>query len=152
MTLPTKPSLEAARAEVAARVKAAADAWALLPSGYTLSIEQDNRAMVDLGSTTAERPFLTWAISFKPGYRASLGRASIARQLGQIIVSTKVKEGAGTASSLKLLDHVLPYLENRDLTVLSIHEAQVQDGFARQGWYFVPALLNFQLDRIIVNA
>ncbi len=148
MTLPTNPSLDVARLDAATAIKTAADAW-LAVGGYVPVVEAENRTMMDLGSPDALKPFLTWEIKFRGGGQASLGKEPLALTLGQIIISSKVKEGSGTSESLLLLNHVIPFLEAKELSVIRTNVAETYDGFARQGWYFIPVIVNFWFHRIV---
>jgi hypothetical protein len=150
MTLPITPSLDEARAEIATRIAAAITAWNTL-KGYPADgtpVEAENRSLVDLASPAASKPFLCWEMAFKGGDLASLGRDPLVRQPGQIALAVKVKCGGGTSESLKLLSHVIPYVELHLGTVIETYAAEVQEGIERQGWYFIPCLVNFKIDRI----
>lgn len=145
MTLPATPSLDAARAELVARISAAAAAW----TTYTLIVEDENRQMIDLASADAQNAILCWDIVWRGGRQASLGPAPLGRQQGQLMIAAKIKEGCGTAGCLKLLDHVIPYLELRDMAITRTAVAEVQEGRPLAGWYGVPAIINFWIDRVV---
>lgn len=145
MTIPTSPSLEAARAEIATRIAAAKAAW----TAYTLTVESENKNLVDLGSSAAQVAFLSWEMKFRGGGQKSLGPNPVALQMGQIFVAAKVKEGAGTADVYRLLDHVIPYLELKAGTVIDTLAAEVFDDVTRQGFFAVPVIIPFWIHRII---
>jgi hypothetical protein len=147
MTLPTTPSLEAARQEIAGRIKAAQDA-SLAALGYVFALEAPNRTQIDVTSAEAERAFLAWEIVFRPGYQASLGPNPVARQLGQIALACKIKLGSGSEGLTKLADHVIPYIERKRLAVVEIEVASVADFVESRGFYCLPILANFWIDRL----
>lgn len=147
MPLPTTPSLEAVRQEVAARIEAAraASVGAL---GYQFLVEAPNRVQIDVTSAEAERAFLAWELVFRPGYQAALGPDPLARQFGQIAMACKIKLGSGTEGLTKLADHVIPYVERRDLTIARIGVASANDFVEARGFYCLPILINFWIDRV----
>lgn len=146
--LPTTPSLGQGRTEIASAIKAAADAWAVAPGGYALPIQSENRDVVDLSSGDAEKPFLSWEIKFGGAHQGSLGAQPLVRQLGQVFLAVKVKEGAGSAGCLALADFLVPYLERKALGVVQTEVVSVQTPVPIQGFYTVPMLVNFWIDRI----
>lgn len=144
MTLPTTPAYEQARKELAARLEAARAAW----TAYPLLIDPENRTLVDVGSPEANLPFICWEIDWKGGGQASLGRDPLMVQYGQLAVAAKVKEGAGTAKSLELLEHVVPFIELQDLPTVRTMGAELMPSVTKSGWHYQPLLVTFWVHRI----
>lgn len=156
MTLPTSPSLDAARAELAAWVEAARTAWNAQnsnnPPWVLPATESDNRNLIDLASAAAQKPFLCWEIEFGGGGQASLGPIPVGRQFGQLRLTAKVKEGSGVSDCLKLLDFVLPYVHFKDGTVVRAEVGTVVPGTPKAGWAGKTALITFWIDYQVISA
>lgn len=151
MTLPTSPSHAAAYVDIATAISAIAAAW-LTAKGSTLLVEDDNRKSVDVASSAASAPFLSWQMMFRGGGQMSLGKDPLARTLGQVFLTTKVKEGSGARKSLELLDFAYPYLSGKNFTVVELDVGETYDAVTRQGFYCIPAVFNFKVNYIAPSA
>lgn len=147
MTLPSSPSLDAARQELVGLIDAAVAAWDATHPSAKLAVEDDNRNTVDLASPEAQRPVLAWQIRFGSARQVSLGSNALVRQYGQLYVVAKTKDGSGTSGVLQLLDHVVPFVERKELSVVQTFVAEVHPDKLVQGWYCLPMLLNFWITR-----
>lgn len=151
MTLPTSPSHAAAYTDVATAITALAAAWQTA-KGVALLVEDDNKKSIDVASPEAAVPFLSWQMMFRGGGQISLGKDPLSRNLGQVFITTKVKEGSGTLKSLELLDFAYPYLSGKNFTVVELDVGETYDAVTRQGFYCIPAVFNFKVNYIAPSA
>jgi hypothetical protein len=145
MTLPSTLTIDEARAEIAGWIEAARAAW----TAWTVQVVGPNRSQIDLASPEAEQPHIEWGIKWRPGGQMSLGAQPVARQFGQLVIAAKVKEGAGAADCLQLLASVVPFVEAKNGTYVSTQVGSIADEVHAQGWYMLPLVVNFWMDRIV---
>ena len=145
MTLPTTLSVDEARAELVGWLVAACAADGALPA---VPLEAENRVSIDLASAAASTPFICAEIEWMGGGQISLGKDPLARTNGILMVAAKVKQGAGTAESLKLLERVVPFLEGKDGTYVRTELAALVGPATRAGWHLTVMQINFSADRI----
>jgi|DEB19_MinimDraft_2_1074335.scaffolds.fasta_scaffold62109_1 hypothetical protein len=133
--------LELARQAIATAVEAAKVGSPTTP----LIIEYDNRIIVD--TQTQTKPFLCVNMVLMDGRQADLNAKPIHRFDGQIHIAAAVKEGAGSADALKLLDHFYPQLHQRALGILRTHMAKAAPMKPHLGWCYYPMLIPFWFDK-----
>ena len=110
-------------------------------TSYPLVVETSNRDVVDQATQT--NPYL--AISIKPlsGDQAEIGPSPYSQQLGQIQIAAVVKDGAGVADALALLDFVLPYFHLKVLSTVQCQAAYPVGGREVKGWWYESAIVPY---------
>lgn len=101
-------SLDQQRKDIVTEIERAKAAW----TAYTLKVEYDNRAYVDLAQLTT--PYLMVDIVWGKGEQQSIEQQPLVCDYGMILLAAGVKEGEGTTSLLALLDFFRPYLQLRN--------------------------------------
>ncbi len=130
---------ETVRQAIVTETERAKTAW----TAYSLLVDYDNKDRIDLESLTT--PYVCVDIVWLDGQQMDLGRQPLVTDYGQIVVAAGVKEGGGTNSLLKLLDHFKPYLQLRDNIGASVRTeaAMLTRPVTRRGFYFQPMLVPF---------
>jgi len=130
-------TLEQHRQSIVTAVEAAKAAF----SAYPLSIEYDNRMIID--HATQVNPYLCVNIRFLDGSQADLSTSPIHRKIGQIHLQAVVKEGDGTAKAYQLLDHFAPRLHRTTLGGVYTKMASYVREMPHLGWVYYPAIIPF---------
>jgi hypothetical protein len=111
-----------------------------------LIIEYDNRIIVD--TQTQVDPYLLAQIVLFDGVQADLAANAIHRFYGQLHLIAAVKEGAGSADALKLLDHFVPQLQRKSFAGVRLETAKPAPSKKNLGWVYFPTLIPFWYDKI----
>jgi hypothetical protein len=128
-------SLDLQRLGITTEIERAKAAW----TAYTLQIEYDNKAEVDLAALTT--PYLMVDIIWGAGGEIDVGKYPLVRDIGSIILAAGVKEGKGTSDLLKLLQHFRPYLQLRDnLGQVRTHAAYLGARPTRLGGFYYQTM------------
>jgi len=138
-------SLEAYRQSIVTAVEAARVAYVTDP---TLLVEYDNRPAADPATQT--KPYLMLEIDFLSGVQADISRTPIHRTFGQILLTVLVKEGAGTAKSLLLVEHFYKALQLKTFGDVHTKIATFVRPTTHLGNYVTSAIVPFYADTLTV--
>lgn len=108
---------------------------------YPLIIEYDNRMLID--QATQRNPYLCVDILFMDGFQADLSTNPIHRKVGQIHLQAVVKEGAGSAQALQLLDHFGTALQAKILGGVRTKMQTYARSKPHLGWVYTPVVIPF---------
>lgn len=130
--------------EIRTALKAARTAWAT----YTLEVEYDGLAMVDL--STQVNPYMRCDIVFLDGHQLDMNAQPLAVQYGQVHIAACVKIGQSEATlkAMSLLDHFMPYIERKDWALVRTHVAAAHAPYDEKGWKCWPLLVPFWYQRL----
>lgn len=115
-------------------------------TAYPLFVEPDNETSLDQAAQT--NPWLQVSIRQISGSQMDLADRPRVQQLGQILLSAVVKDGAGRQGAKALLDFCTPYFDMKDLGIVRTHAFEATAAKALNGWYYAPAIVPFWFDRI----
>lgn len=130
-------TLEQHRQSIVAAIETAKTTF----TDYPLVIEYDNRMLID--HSTQINPYLCVDIRFMAGEQADLSVNPIHRKIGQIHLQAVVKEGAGMAKALQLLDHFSPLIQRKTLGGVYTRMATFTKEQMYKGWVYYPAIIPF---------
>lgn len=108
---------------------------------YPLKVETTNRDPID--QATQMDPYLQVTVAPMGGEAAELGRNPMVKQSGQILLAAVVKDGAGEADALALIDFVLPYFSTKDFGNLHCEAGHAVGGRLIKGLWYQPAIVPF---------
>lgn len=113
--------------------------------GSPLVIQYDNRT-IDYSAQT--RAFLEVEILYINGYQPGLMTAGkIQRQLGSIILTARVREGAGVSEANTLLEHFYPTMHMTDaMFPVRTHAATLTKARPKHDWQGQCAVIPFWYD------
>lgn len=133
--------LETIRVDIVTAMSAAATLF----TTYPLTVEYDNREVVD--TKTQENPFLTVEIKMMDGEQANLANQPTHRMYGQIHICAVVPKGAGRAAANVLLDHFYAKIQRKTLGSVKTEMAVPADKKEHLGWIYYPVLVPFWSDQ-----
>lgn len=134
-------NLDAYRQQLVAAVEAARNTY----SDCDLVIEYDNRDIVDM--RTQSTPFLSVEIEYIRAVQGDLSSKPIHKIAGLLILTAKVREGAGTAAAYTLLEHFYTALQYRVIGDCRLEFSDLIKPTQLKGWWGVSAVIPFRVNK-----
>lgn len=134
-------NIEAYRQQLVSAVEVAKETYA----NQDLVIEYDNRYLVDMNTQTD--PFLCVEVSYAGAAQADLSNKPVHKIAGMLILTAKVREGAGTANAYNLLDHFYEKLQFRVIGDCRMEMANIIRPAKLAGWWGISAIIPFRVNK-----
>lgn len=135
-------SLELYRQQLVTAIEAAR---ATYEEDCDLVVEYDNRDSVNM--KTQSKPFLTVEIEYVGGVQGDLSNKPVHKIAGILILTAKVREGAGTAAVYRLIEHFYTSLQFRVIGDCRVEMADLVKPSRLGGWWGVSAVLPFRVNK-----
>lgn len=136
-------SLDTYRQQLVAAVEAARLTYT---EDCDLVVEYDNRNAVNM--KTQEQPFLCVEIEYIRAVQADLSNKPIHKIAGLLILTAKVREGAGTSKAYQLLEHFYTALQFRVIGSCRVEMSDIVKPNRLGGWWGVSAVLPFRVNKV----
>lgn len=114
-------------------------------TAHTVEIEYDNRQNLEI--PTLENPYLCVEIMFTGGSRADLSNNPVHKIVGMLVITSKIRDGKGTADCYRLLEHFYPKLQNRVVGSVRLEMADFDRPRLVNGWWGISALIPFRINK-----
>ena len=111
---------------------------------FTVLVEYENRRIINYD--TVKDPIIDVEIKFMDSSQRDLHITRTQRVIGFLILTVKIKEGAGTSTALRLLEHMYRPLHNRKLGTANMEVAKLVPGKTVKGWWCQSIMVPFWLD------
>jgi hypothetical protein len=134
-------NIETYRQQLVSAVEVAKETYA----NQDLVIEYDNRYLVDMNTQTD--PFLCVEVSYVGAAQADLSNKPVHKIAGMLILTAKVREGAGTANAYNLLDHFYEKLQFRVIGDCRMEMANIIRPAKLAGWWGISAIIPFRVNK-----
>lgn len=122
----------------------AVEASRLTYADCKLVVEYDNRDSVDM--RTQEDPFLCVEIEYVRAVQGDMSNKPVHKIAGILILTAKVREGAGTAKAYQLLDHFYKDLHFRVIGDCRMEMSDIVKPVKLGGWWGVSAVIPFRVN------
>ncbi len=134
-------NIETYRQQLVSAVEVAKETYA----NQDLVIEYDNRYLVDMNTQTD--PFLCVEVSYVGAVQADLSNKPVHKIAGMLILTAKVREGAGTANAYNLLDHFYEKLQFRVIGDCRMEMANIVRPAKLAGWWGISAIIPLRVNK-----
>lgn len=134
-------NIETYRQQLAAAVEVARESYV----DQNLIIEYDNRYLVDMNTQTD--PFLCVEVTYAGARQADLSNKPVHMIAGLLVLTAKVREGAGTANAYNLLDHFYEKLQFRVIGDCRMEMANIVRPAKLAGWWGISAIIPFRVNK-----
>lgn len=134
-------NLDTYRQQLVAAVEIARETYA----DSQLLVEYDNRYLVDMNTQTD--PFLCAEITYAGAKQADMSNKPVQKIAGLLILTAKVREGAGTAAAYSLLSHFYENLQFRVIGDCRMEMASIVKPAKLAGWWGISAIIPFRVNK-----
>lgn len=134
-------NIETYRQQLVAAVESARELYSV----QDLVVEYDNRYIVDMNTQTD--PFLCVEVTYAGAVQGDLSNKPIHKIAGLLVLTAKVREGAGTASAYNLLTHFYESLQFRVIGDCRMEMANIVRPAKLAGWWGISAIIPFRVNK-----
>lgn len=134
-------NIDTYRQQLVAAIEAAKESY----TNKNLVIEYDNRYLVDMN--TQSDPFLCAEIVYVGAVQGDLSNKPIQKIAGMLVLTAKVREGAGTAGAYSLLNHFYENLQFRVIGNCRMEIASIVKPAKLAGWWGISAVIPFRINK-----
>ena len=140
-------SFELARADLINAFETAMAAWAGDPS--PLAFEVQNQTTLNIDKQTD--PYLMLDIYYIDGKQLSIGQTKVLADYGQVHLIACSPPNSGSLKAAKILDHFRTYFEVKDFGVARTLASMSAAPYTKNGWYCVPLIVPFWVQRLVIG-
>lgn len=135
-------NLDTYRQQLVAAIEAAK---ATYESDCDLVIEYDNRNTVNM--RTQDTPFLSVEIEYIRAVQGDMSNKPVHKIAGILILTSKVREGAGTSKAYQLIEHFYTSLQFQVIGDCRMEMSDLTKPSKLGGWWGISAIIPFRVNK-----